>query len=447
MTRANELVARLREHEEGPKPTVTDVLTKVCAAALMRHRDVNAQFTDDAILLFPTANVGIAVAAPQGLVVPVIHGAERLRLTEIAAARADLVSRARDGKLQRDDLEDGTFTISNLGMFGVEHFTAVLNPPQAAIVAVGATEERAVAVDGEVVVRPMMTMTGTCDHRAVDGAPARSSSRRSRSCWKSPRSCCEDLVPRRGPRRARGRSTATCSASPRRSSTSRSAGRALDRGATEIALGEAAEPPDEEGPVATIDVEDVKAERERLRRSGRRGRHRARAARGDAARRRLRPGRQPDPARRGPVVIRPAGPQDVPFLRDMLRTRTTGGWIASPSRASRRCALRRALGAAGRHGADRDRGLPARRRRVVPAVHGGQLRLRVRRRGDAGAVDRGRPEPARHGARLGAAGRAARAGARGRARRDQPQRRGRQPRDRALRAARLRPRRRATTAA
>jgi pyruvate dehydrogenase E2 component (dihydrolipoamide acetyltransferase) len=172
MTRANELVARLREHEDGPKTTVTDVLTKVCAAALLRHREVNAQYTDDAILLFPTANVGIAVAAPQGLVVPVIHGAERLHLSEIAAARADIVGRAREGKLERRDLENGTFTISNLGMYRVERFTAVLNPPQAAIVAIGATEERAVAVDGEVVVRPTMTITGTFDHRAVDGAPA-----------------------------------------------------------------------------------------------------------------------------------------------------------------------------------------------------------------------------------------------------------------------------------
>jgi pyruvate dehydrogenase E2 component (dihydrolipoamide acetyltransferase) len=170
MTRANALVDRLREG--GTKTTVTDVLTKVCADALMRHREVNAQWTDDAILLFPTANIGIAVAAPQGLVVPVIHGAERLRLAEIAAARADVVGRAREGKLAREDLENGTFTISNLGMFQVEQFTAVLNPPQAAIVAVGATEEKPVAVDGEVVVRPMLTLTVTFDHRAVDGAPA-----------------------------------------------------------------------------------------------------------------------------------------------------------------------------------------------------------------------------------------------------------------------------------
>jgi pyruvate dehydrogenase E2 component (dihydrolipoamide acetyltransferase) len=170
MTRANALVERLREG--GTKATITDVLTKVCAAGLMRHREVNAQWTDDAILLFPAANVGIAVATPQGLVVPVVRGAERLRLTEIAAARADIVGRARDGKLARDDLEDGTFTISNLGMFRVESFTAVLNPPQAAIVAVGATEEKPVALRGEVVVRPMLTLTATFDHRAVDGAPA-----------------------------------------------------------------------------------------------------------------------------------------------------------------------------------------------------------------------------------------------------------------------------------
>jgi len=170
MTRANALVARLRE--DGTKATVTDVLTKVCAAALMRHREVNAQYSEDAILRYPTANVGIAVAAPQGLIVPVIRSAERLRLAEIAAERAEVVGRARENKLQRSDLEDGTFTISNLGMYRVERFTAVLNPPQAAIVAVGATEERAVPVDGEIVVRSMLTLTATFDHRAVDGAPA-----------------------------------------------------------------------------------------------------------------------------------------------------------------------------------------------------------------------------------------------------------------------------------
>jgi pyruvate dehydrogenase E2 component (dihydrolipoyllysine-residue acetyltransferase) len=170
MTRVNALVTRLREADQHV--TVTDVLVKTSAEALMRHREVNAEWTDDAILIHPSANVGIAVAAPQGLVVPVVRGAERLRLAEISAARADLVARARDAKLTRDDLDGGTFTISNLGMFAVESFTAVLNPPQAAIVAAGATEDRVVVVDGEPSVRPMMTLVATFDHRAVDGAPA-----------------------------------------------------------------------------------------------------------------------------------------------------------------------------------------------------------------------------------------------------------------------------------
>ena len=167
----NDLLARRKELEPDARVTVTDVLTTVCAQALMRHPDANVQFTDEALLRFPTANVALAVAAPKGLVVPVIKSAERLSLAEIAAARADLVGRARDGKLRAEDLEGGTFTISNLGMFGVERF-AVLNPPQAAILAVGATEDRPVARDGAVVVRPTMTMTLTVDHRAVDGAPA-----------------------------------------------------------------------------------------------------------------------------------------------------------------------------------------------------------------------------------------------------------------------------------
>jgi len=170
MTRANELVARSRELNPDVRVTVTDVLAKICAQALMRHRDVNVQYTEDALLRFPTANVGIAVAAPQGLVVPVVRGVERLSLAEVATARDEVVGRARDNKLATQDLEDGTFTISNLGMFGVEQFVAVLNPPQAAILAVGATVDTPVVRGGAVVVKPMMTLTLTVDHRAVDGA-------------------------------------------------------------------------------------------------------------------------------------------------------------------------------------------------------------------------------------------------------------------------------------
>ncbi len=170
MSRANELVAKARELSPDVRITVTDVLAKVCAQALMRHRNVNVQYTEDALLKFPTANVGIAVAAPQGLVVPVLRSVERLSLAEVAAARGDVVGRARDNKLTTQDLEDGTFTISNLGMFGIEQFVAVINPPQAAILAVGATVDTPVVRDGDVVVRPMLTMTLTVDHRAVDGA-------------------------------------------------------------------------------------------------------------------------------------------------------------------------------------------------------------------------------------------------------------------------------------
>ena len=162
------LVERLREAET--KPTVNDLLTKLTAAALVRHPAVNAHFAGDGILRFAEAHVGIAVAAPSGLVVPVISNADRRTVAEIAAARADLVGRARDGKLKREDLEGGTFTISNLGMFGIDRFTAVLNPPQAAILAVGRVSEQPVVEAGELVARPVAHLTLTCDHRAIDGA-------------------------------------------------------------------------------------------------------------------------------------------------------------------------------------------------------------------------------------------------------------------------------------
>ncbi|HET6657301.1 MAG TPA: dihydrolipoamide acetyltransferase family protein [Gaiellaceae bacterium] len=164
------LLAKVKEG--GVRPTYSDILTKVVALALMRHRDVNAHFAGDWVQLFPTANIGIAVAVPHGLVVPVIQGCERLTIPEIAGARADIVSRTREGKLRAEDLDGGTFTISNLGMYGVERFTAVLNPPQAGILAVGAIEERAVVLDGDFEIQPRMDMTLTIDHRSVDGATA-----------------------------------------------------------------------------------------------------------------------------------------------------------------------------------------------------------------------------------------------------------------------------------
>jgi pyruvate dehydrogenase E2 component (dihydrolipoamide acetyltransferase) len=163
-----QLVARLAEG--ASKPTVNDILTKLVAVALTRHRAVNALFIGETIQRFPNAHVAIAVAAPNGLVVPVIRDADRRTIQEIADARSDLVGRARSGKLTLADLEGGTFTISNLGMFDVEHFVAVLNPPQVAILAVGAVKDTAVVVDGEIDIAPMLQLTLTCDHRAIDGA-------------------------------------------------------------------------------------------------------------------------------------------------------------------------------------------------------------------------------------------------------------------------------------
>jgi pyruvate dehydrogenase E2 component (dihydrolipoamide acetyltransferase) len=168
VTTRERMVELLREGET--KPTVSDFLTRIVASALVRHRPVNAHFVDGKIHRFPAANVGLAVAAPGGLVVPVIRDADRKSVQQIAADRADLVSRARDGKLKLPDLEDGTFTISNLGMYGIEQFIAVLNPPQVAILAVGSIEDRPAAIDGEFAIVPTMTMTLTCDHRAIDGS-------------------------------------------------------------------------------------------------------------------------------------------------------------------------------------------------------------------------------------------------------------------------------------
>jgi pyruvate dehydrogenase E2 component (dihydrolipoamide acetyltransferase) len=162
------LVERMGEGDV--KPTVNDVFVKLAAVALVRHRGVNATFSGEEIQRHPAAHVGIAVAAPQGLVVPVVRDADRRTVQEIARARADLVSRARDNKLKLPDLEGGTFTISNLGMFGVEQFTAVLNPPQVAILAVGSVKDEVVVRDGEVEIAPIVQLMLTCDHRAIDGA-------------------------------------------------------------------------------------------------------------------------------------------------------------------------------------------------------------------------------------------------------------------------------------
>ena len=138
--------------------------------ALHLHPRVNASWQSGRIVLNSDINIGVAVAVDDGLIVPVIHLANELDVTQIAERRSELVSLARAGKLRPEDLQYGTFTISNLGMYGVDIFNAVLNPPQAAILAVGRIADRVVPLGGQPVVQPMMILSVSYDHRVVDGA-------------------------------------------------------------------------------------------------------------------------------------------------------------------------------------------------------------------------------------------------------------------------------------
>jgi pyruvate dehydrogenase E2 component (dihydrolipoamide acetyltransferase) len=140
------------------------------AAALRAHPRVNASWKDGGITPNPDINIGLAVAVEDGLVVPVIHHADKMNLTQLAARRAEIVARAQSNKLSPDDLSGGTFTISNLGMYGVDAFNAIVNPPQAAILAVSRIADRVVALNGQPAVQPMLTLGLSCDHRLVDGA-------------------------------------------------------------------------------------------------------------------------------------------------------------------------------------------------------------------------------------------------------------------------------------
>ncbi|SRR5581483_7068277 len=162
-------LARART-QSGVRVTYTDLLIKLVAAAIARHPRVAASWKDGAIERHPDVNVGLAVALEDGLVVPVIHKADTLGVREIAMRREDLVARAQAGKLRPADIQGGVFTISNLGMYGVDAFSAIVNPPQAAILAVGRIADRVIPVDGHPAVQPTMVLTLSCDHRALDGA-------------------------------------------------------------------------------------------------------------------------------------------------------------------------------------------------------------------------------------------------------------------------------------
>ena len=160
------------EKRGGVKPTYTDLLVKITGAVLRDHPRVNASWIDGTIRMNDAVNVGLAIAIEDGLIVPVIHDTDQHSIGEIAARRKDLVERANAGKLKPADISGGTFTLTNLGMYNVDAFNAIINAPQAAILATGRIADRVIAVDGQSVVRPMMTLSLSSDHRVVDGTRA-----------------------------------------------------------------------------------------------------------------------------------------------------------------------------------------------------------------------------------------------------------------------------------
>jgi pyruvate dehydrogenase E2 component (dihydrolipoamide acetyltransferase) len=156
--------------QSAEKITYTDLLVKIVAMALRQHPRLNVSWSAGTLIRKQDIHIGLAMAIEEGLVVPVIHQADMLGVDEIALRRQELVAKAQSGKLRPADISDGTFTISNLGMYGVDAFNAIINQPQAAILAVGRIAERVVPVHGQPAVQPMMVLTLSCDHRAVDGA-------------------------------------------------------------------------------------------------------------------------------------------------------------------------------------------------------------------------------------------------------------------------------------
>ncbi len=155
---------------EDEKVSVNDIIVKVAAMSLMKHPIVNASYRDTSIRFYDQADVGVAVAVDEGLITPVIRAANHKGFAEIARDVKELAVRARDRKLQPEEYTGATFSISNLGMFGIKEFTAIINPPEAAILAVGGATPTPVVRDGEIVVRNIMNVTMSCDHRVIDGA-------------------------------------------------------------------------------------------------------------------------------------------------------------------------------------------------------------------------------------------------------------------------------------
>jgi pyruvate dehydrogenase E2 component (dihydrolipoamide acetyltransferase) len=166
-----DLRKRLNDKADGAyKLSVNDLVIKICGLALKKVPAANASFTEQGIKLYKTADISVAVAIDGGLITPIIRDAANKGLADISRAMKDLAARARDGKLKPEEFQGGTFSISNLGMYGITQFDAVINPPQGAILAIGAGEQRPVVRNGALAVATVMTCTLSCDHRVVDGA-------------------------------------------------------------------------------------------------------------------------------------------------------------------------------------------------------------------------------------------------------------------------------------
>jgi len=172
--KAREQLMPFIESKTGIRLTITDLIIKIVAKALEDNPAVNCTFMEGAVKLFKRIDIGLVTAVEGGLVVPVIHQANKKPLADIVQARAELVQKARDRKLNKEEMRGSTFTISNMGMFDIDHFSAIIQPPEAAILAVGRIADRAVVKDGQIVIRPTMNLTMSIDHRVLDGAIAAS---------------------------------------------------------------------------------------------------------------------------------------------------------------------------------------------------------------------------------------------------------------------------------
>jgi pyruvate dehydrogenase E2 component (dihydrolipoamide acetyltransferase) len=170
MDRAAEMRKGINALDPDLKISINDIIIKVAAAALVQHPQVNASFQEKIVRYYEQADIGVAVAIEDGLITPVVRAANQKSLSQIAAEVRELAERARSKRLKPEEYTGATFSISNLGMFGIDEFTAVINPPEGAILAVGAMSAKPVVRENEIVIRQMMRVTMSCDHRVIDGA-------------------------------------------------------------------------------------------------------------------------------------------------------------------------------------------------------------------------------------------------------------------------------------